>query len=215
MIVAMTALHMKERRMPKPHELRFNAFNMMAPSHNWAGLWSHPRDRSINANTLDYWVDYARTAERGLLDGIFLADVFGVYDVYGCSHRSFPERPAAELHRRPCVGFTSARISSFRPGSVASSRFSFLCPVGFGRIEKRDHLAAIRRQFVGEIQEGAEDHVDADGLIGTHALGDQFGKTEQTGLEAVIGLDQIGLARIRPHPDLLRRRRAGLLHLPG
>lgn len=25
----------------------------------------------------------ARTAERGLFDGIFLADVFGIYDVYG------------------------------------------------------------------------------------------------------------------------------------
>ena len=58
---------------------------MTAPSHNWAGLWSHPRDTSINYNSLDYWVDYARTAERGLLDGIFLADVFGVYDVFGDS----------------------------------------------------------------------------------------------------------------------------------
>jgi alkanesulfonate monooxygenase SsuD/methylene tetrahydromethanopterin reductase-like flavin-dependent oxidoreductase (luciferase family) len=67
--------------MAKPRELRFNAFNMAAPSHNWAGLWSHPRDASNNYNSLDYWVDYARTAERGLLDGIFLADVFGVYDV--------------------------------------------------------------------------------------------------------------------------------------
>jgi FMN-dependent oxidoreductase (nitrilotriacetate monooxygenase family) len=58
-------------------ELRFNAFNMTAPSHNWAGLWSHPRDASIDYNTLDYWVGFAKTAERGLLDGIILADVFG------------------------------------------------------------------------------------------------------------------------------------------
>lgn len=66
-------------------ELRFNAFNMTAPGHNWAGLWSHPRDASIDYNTLDYWTDFAQTAERGLLDGIFLADVFGVYDVFGDS----------------------------------------------------------------------------------------------------------------------------------
>ena len=25
-------------------ELRLNAFQMAAPSHNWAGLWRHPRD---------------------------------------------------------------------------------------------------------------------------------------------------------------------------
>ncbi|WP_375788728.1 LLM class flavin-dependent oxidoreductase [Bradyrhizobium sp. Pha-3] len=69
--------------MAKSRELHFNAFNMMAPSHNWAGLWSHPRDTSLDYNSLDYWVNYAKTAERGLLDGIFLADVFGIYDVYG------------------------------------------------------------------------------------------------------------------------------------
>lgn len=71
--------------MTSPKQLRFNAFNMTAPSHNWAGLWSHPRDASIDYNTLDYWTDFAKTAERGLLDGIFLADVFGVYDVFGDS----------------------------------------------------------------------------------------------------------------------------------
>ena len=71
--------------MTKLRELRFNAFNMTAPGHNWAGLWSHPRDRSIDYNTLDYWVEFARIAERGLFDGIFLADVFGVYDVFGAS----------------------------------------------------------------------------------------------------------------------------------
>src|ERR1700742_3691723 len=68
--------------MTMQRELRFNAFNMTAPSHNWAGLWSHPRDASTGYNRLDYWVEFAKTAERGLLDGIFLADVFGVYDVF-------------------------------------------------------------------------------------------------------------------------------------
>ena len=57
--------------MTRPRELRFNAFNMTAPSHNWAGLWLHPRDASIDYNTLDYWTGYARTAERGLLDADF------------------------------------------------------------------------------------------------------------------------------------------------
>lgn len=31
---------------------------------------------------MKYWQDLARTLERGLFDGIFLADVNGVYDVY-------------------------------------------------------------------------------------------------------------------------------------
>jgi len=46
------------------------------------GLWTHPRDRSTDYNTLEYWIDQARTLERGLFDGLFIADIVGVYDVY-------------------------------------------------------------------------------------------------------------------------------------
>ncbi len=63
-------------------ELRLNAFQMAAPSHNWAGLWRHPRDTQADYNTLSWWTDLAQTAERGFLDGLFIADVFGLYDVY-------------------------------------------------------------------------------------------------------------------------------------
>lgn len=71
--------------MTNRREIRVNAFHMNAPGHSWAGLWRHPRDRSVDYNTPDYWVDLARIAERGKLDGVFLADVFGTYDVYGGS----------------------------------------------------------------------------------------------------------------------------------
>jgi FMN-dependent oxidoreductase (nitrilotriacetate monooxygenase family) len=46
------------------------------------GLWTHPRDRSTEFNTLGYWTDLARTLEKGLFDAIFIADITGVYDVY-------------------------------------------------------------------------------------------------------------------------------------
>ncbi len=36
-------------------------------------------------NRLPYWLDLARVLERGLFDGLFLADVLGVYDVFGGS----------------------------------------------------------------------------------------------------------------------------------
>jgi long-chain alkane monooxygenase len=45
-------------------------------------MWTHPRDTSASYNTLGYWQPLARTAESGLVDGIFLADIVGVYDVY-------------------------------------------------------------------------------------------------------------------------------------
>lgn len=64
-------------------QIRLNAFDTNAASHQSPGLWRHPRDRSTNYTRLDYWTDLARTLERGKFDGIFLADVMGIYDVYG------------------------------------------------------------------------------------------------------------------------------------
>ena len=63
-------------------EVRLNAFHMNAPGHSWPGLWAHPRDASMGHDRPEYWMELARTAERGLLDAVFLADVVGVYDVY-------------------------------------------------------------------------------------------------------------------------------------
>lgn len=62
-------------------EIRFNAFDMNCIGHIQQGLWTHPRDRSMDYNSLAYWTDYARRLEAGLFDGIFLADVVGIYDV--------------------------------------------------------------------------------------------------------------------------------------
>ncbi|GGE11245.1 hypothetical protein GCM10011390_32860 [Aureimonas endophytica] len=62
--------------------IRFNAFDMNCVGHQSPGLWAHPRDRSWTYKDLDYWQDLARTLERGIFDGIFIADVIGYYDVY-------------------------------------------------------------------------------------------------------------------------------------
>jgi long-chain alkane monooxygenase len=64
-------------------EIRFNAFDMNCVGHIQQGLWAHPRDQSHRYGELAYWMDYAKRLEAGLFDGIFLADVVGVNDVYG------------------------------------------------------------------------------------------------------------------------------------
>ncbi|HBI3691223.1 TPA: LLM class flavin-dependent oxidoreductase, partial [Acinetobacter baumannii] len=45
-------------------------------------LWRHPQDRSVEYKDLEYWTDLAQILERGFFDGIFIADVLGIYDVY-------------------------------------------------------------------------------------------------------------------------------------
>ena len=63
-------------------QILLNAFSMNCVAHQSSGLWRHPRDRSRDYNKLSHWLELARTLERVLFDGIFLADVTGVYDVY-------------------------------------------------------------------------------------------------------------------------------------
>jgi long-chain alkane monooxygenase len=69
-------------------EIRLNAFDMNCAGHLSAGLWTHPRDRSTRYKDLEYWTDLAKLLERGKFDGLFLADVLGVYDVYRGSNEA-------------------------------------------------------------------------------------------------------------------------------
>lgn len=69
--------------MTMPREIRFNAFDMACVGHIQQGMWRHPRDRSADYLSLHYWMGLARLLEEGLFDGLFLADVLGIYDVHG------------------------------------------------------------------------------------------------------------------------------------
>jgi FMN-dependent oxidoreductase (nitrilotriacetate monooxygenase family) len=66
--------------------IRFNAFDMTCIMHQSPGLWAHPDDQSRRYNDLDYWVELAQLLEKGKFDGLFIADVLGVYDTYQGSH---------------------------------------------------------------------------------------------------------------------------------
>ncbi|MCG2607508.1 LLM class flavin-dependent oxidoreductase [Acinetobacter sp. SM34] len=65
-----------------PKKILLNAFDMNCVGHINHGLWTHPRDQSHRFNELSYWTDLAQTLEQGLFDGLFIADITGVYDVY-------------------------------------------------------------------------------------------------------------------------------------
>ena len=66
----------------KSKQIILNAFDMNSVGHINHGLWTHPRDESHRFNELSYWTDLAQTLEQGLFDGLFIADITGVYDVY-------------------------------------------------------------------------------------------------------------------------------------
>lgn len=66
-------------------QIHLNAFAMGCAGHQSPGLWRHPDDQAFRYTDLEYWSELARVLERGCFDSLFLADVLGIYDVYGGS----------------------------------------------------------------------------------------------------------------------------------
>ena len=64
-------------------QIHLNAFDMNCVTHIVAGTWRHPESQAARYKDLEYWTDLAKLLERGLFDGLFIADVLGIYDVYG------------------------------------------------------------------------------------------------------------------------------------
>ena len=65
--------------------LLLNAFEMPVPVLQSPGLWRHPDDESRDYASPELWERTARTVEDAGFHGLFLADVLGLYDVYGGS----------------------------------------------------------------------------------------------------------------------------------
>jgi FMN-dependent oxidoreductase (nitrilotriacetate monooxygenase family) len=129
-----------------PKQIRLNAFDMNCVAHQSPGLWTHPRDRALDYNTLDYWVALAQILERGKFDALFLADVLGIYDVY----RGSPDAAIAQAVQVPVndplllipamatvtrnLGFGVTCAVSYEHPYTLARRFSTLDHLTGGRI---------------------------------------------------------------------------------
>lgn len=69
-------------------QIRLNGFTQNSVAPHSPGLWRYPGDQGNRHGDLDYWTDLAQLLERGKFDGLFLADVLGIYDVYNNSHEA-------------------------------------------------------------------------------------------------------------------------------
>lgn len=122
-------------------EIRLNAFAMNCVAHQSPGLWTHPRDRTAEYNRLPYWIDLARTLERGRFDGLFLADVLGVYDVYGSSPDAALRNAAQTPSNEPLLLLSAMAAVTKNLGFGVTSNLSFEPPYPFARrMSTLDHL---------------------------------------------------------------------------
>ncbi|MGE0224702.1 MAG: LLM class flavin-dependent oxidoreductase [Acetobacteraceae bacterium] len=124
-----------------PKQIRLNAFDMNCIGHQSPGLWTHPRDRADTYNTLDYWVDLARTLERGKFDAIFLADVLGIYDVYRGGPETALEHAVQVPVNDPLMVIPAMAYATQHLGFGVTCALSYEHPYPFARrMSTLDHL---------------------------------------------------------------------------
>lgn len=100
-----------------------------------------PRDRSAQYRSLRYWTDLARTLERGLFDSLFLADVLGVYDVYGHSPDAALRNGAQIPVNDPAMLISAMAGVTEHLGFGLTATLSYEHPFPFARrMSTLDHL---------------------------------------------------------------------------
>ncbi len=123
-------------------KILLNAFNMNCVGHINHGLWTHPRDNSTQYKTLEYWTELAQLLERGLFDGLFIADIVGVYDVYQNSV-DVPLKESIQLPVNDPLLLVSAMAAVTRNlGFGLTANLTYEAPYLFARrLSTLDHLS--------------------------------------------------------------------------
>ncbi|HWA61482.1 MAG TPA: LLM class flavin-dependent oxidoreductase [Caulobacteraceae bacterium] len=141
-------------------ELRLNAFAMNCVGHQAHGLWRHPRDRSSEYRSLNHWVELARLLERGKFDALFLADVLGVYDVYGGSPDTALREAVQAPVNDPLLIIPSMAQATEHLGFAVTCNLSHEPPLPFARrMTTLDHLTDGRigwNVVTGYLESGAK-----------------------------------------------------------
>ncbi|MGO4131618.1 LLM class flavin-dependent oxidoreductase [Janibacter sp. RAF52] len=115
-------------------QLHLNAFIM--PNGHHEAAWRHRSTRPTQALTLQHYVDIARTAERGLLDSVFLADTVALGgNVRHNSHSAF----------EPLTLLSALAASTERVGLIATASTTYNHPYTLARaFASLDHLSGGR-----------------------------------------------------------------------
>lgn len=126
--------------MPAP--LFFSAFVMNTASHILHGVWRQPDARQIEFNSLDLWVNLAKTLEKGLFDVIFFADVVGLYNDFNGSYRKHVEAGLQIPSNDPSVILSALAYHTEHLGLAFTSNILQEHPFNFARkISTLDHAS--------------------------------------------------------------------------
>jgi FMN-dependent oxidoreductase (nitrilotriacetate monooxygenase family) len=127
-------------------QIHFMLLEMGTVSHNNYGLWVHPENNRHRYMDIDFWVEQAKTLERGMFDALFFADVLGVAAGFGGStdvalregmhvpiqdpFLLIPAMAAATRH----LGFAATGSTTYEPPFSMARRLSTLDHLTKGRV---------------------------------------------------------------------------------
>jgi FMN-dependent oxidoreductase (nitrilotriacetate monooxygenase family) len=143
-------------------QIHLNAFDMNCVSHIVAGTWRHPESQAARYKDLQYWTDLAKLLERGLFDGLFIADVLGIYDVYGGGPGAALRAGAQVPVNDPLLVVPAMAAATEHLGFGITAATSFEHPYSFARrMSTLDHLTKGRVGWnivTGYLESAARNH---------------------------------------------------------
>jgi long-chain alkane monooxygenase len=126
-------------------QIHLNGFIQNSPSPHSTGLWKHERDQGTSHNNLDYWIEAAKTLERGKFDAMFIADVLGTYSVYESSYYA-AVRGAVQLPAHdPIIPISAMAAVTKHLGFAPTISTTYAQPYSLARqLSTLDHLTGGR-----------------------------------------------------------------------
>jgi len=121
--------------------IHFNAFDMSCIMHQSPGLWARPGDQSVRYKDLGYWVELAKTLEAAKFDGLFIADVLGVYDTYQGSRDASVRRAMQVPVHDPLLQISAMAAATEKLGFGVTVSATYEQPYALARrFSTLDHL---------------------------------------------------------------------------
>jgi FMN-dependent oxidoreductase (nitrilotriacetate monooxygenase family) len=125
----------------EPRRIYLNAFDMACAGHQSPGLWRHPEDQGYRYTDLDHWLELAKILDQGGFDALFLADVLGVYDVYGGSQDAAVADAAQFPVNDPTLAISAMASVTERLGFGVTVSLTYEQPYSLARrLSTLDHL---------------------------------------------------------------------------
>ncbi|MEC2158281.1 LLM class flavin-dependent oxidoreductase [Virgibacillus halodenitrificans] len=126
-------------------QIHLNGFIQNSPSPHSTGLWKHREDQGTEHNQLTYWINAAKTLERGKFDALFIADVLGTYSVYGNSHDSAVKHAVQLPAHDPITPIAAMAAATEYLGFAPTISTTYAQPYSLARqLSTLDHLTGGR-----------------------------------------------------------------------